>query len=80
MFEQGVDHYVADEMNFLRRDAFFLQIFIGNPVGGKQIITDGIGTQTIDFLRHRHIARTQTSLDLGYGVMAFFRRQRTGQG
>ena len=64
VLHQGVDHDVADEEDLLRRHAFGFQVLVGEVVGGEQVVAEDVGAEAVDFLRHAHIPRTQTGLDV----------------
>ena len=49
---EGINHQVADEEDLARVDSLVRQILVGALLRGKKQVGQGIGQDTVEFLRH----------------------------
>ena len=47
-------------------DPLATRFSIGEAIGGEQIVAQHIGAEPVDLLRHAHVARAQSGLDMGH--------------
>ena len=79
VFHQRVDHHVADEVDFLGRDAFGAQIVGGVALGGEQVVGNLVGQDAVDFFRHAAVAAAKAGLDMGDLDAALHRDERAAE-
>src|SRR4051794_38937206 len=78
--QKRIDHYVADEMHTLTRDAFTQKIFQGRSFRRVQDIRELIGQDAVDLLGHAAIEASQPRFDVNYGNLLLGRDQTTREG
>lgn len=64
MLPKGVDHDIADKMNFFRSNSFVAQVVFAALLGDEQEVADGVGEDAVDLLGHVAIKRTQAGFHM----------------
>ena len=77
---EGIDHYVANEMDGFARAAFLEELADGIFFGDEEIVGDGIGEDAIDFFGHGAIEAAETGFDVSDGNAEFYGGERDGNG
>ena len=80
LFEQGVDHGVADEKNLLLPYPGPAQIFVGGDAGGEKPVADRIGDHPVDLFRHGPVAGANTAFHMCYPHPQFTGGNGAGHG
>ena len=76
---QGVDHDVADEVDFLGRDALPEEVRSAALLRDEQEVRDGVRQEPVDLLGHTPVEGTEPGLDVGDGDVKLHRREGGGQ-
>ena len=80
MMQQGVDHDIADKVDFVFINPLFQQILFAALFSDEQKIRNLIRQYPVDFLRHSAIKTAQPGLHVDQLHALFHRNQATGNG
>ena len=77
---EGINHYVANEMDGFARAAFFEELGDGVFFGDEEIVSNGIGEDSVDFFGHGAVEAAKTGLDMSDGNAEFYGGEGDGDG
>src|SRR4030095_7795608 len=66
LVEKVIDHHVANEEDAVPGLPFCHKMVDPALLGNEEEIGNGVRDDTVDFLRHPHIAAAEPCLDMGY--------------